>query len=212
MTTLKIPKKGYEKLTKEKARIIAHLIGDGCVFRSNHDYNAVYEVIDQELLDSFEKDMLKIYGLKLTKGFNPSGKIKSTTPFLRLRSKLVYEDLLRYAPSYFSKEWKIGNELMLSPKEIKREFLRAFSDDEGSVIGGAVKIVRLYSINLEGLKQIQKILLDFNIESKIVKGFGAKRNVYAVVIKDLHLFAKEIGFSLNRKKEKLDELVESKNL
>jgi len=30
---------GFDRLTKEKARIIAHLIGDGCAFISNHDYN-----------------------------------------------------------------------------------------------------------------------------------------------------------------------------
>lgn len=32
-------KKRFEKLTKEKARIIAHLIGDGAHYRHKHDYN-----------------------------------------------------------------------------------------------------------------------------------------------------------------------------
>lgn len=38
-------KYGFQKLTKEKARIITHLIGDGCAFISNHDYNIKYEVL-----------------------------------------------------------------------------------------------------------------------------------------------------------------------
>ena len=99
-------KYGFEKLTKEKARIIAHSIGDGCVYKSNHDYNIKYEVVDCELLESFEQDMLKVYGLKLTKGFNPSGKTDRLIPYIRLRSKLVFEDLMRYA-TYLSKDWEM---------------------------------------------------------------------------------------------------------
>jgi len=71
---LKKIRKGSEKLTKEKARVIAHLIGDGNISKSRHDYYMKYEVVDKELLDSFEKDLMKIYGLKLTQGRNPSGK------------------------------------------------------------------------------------------------------------------------------------------
>ena len=65
---IKKPIKGYEKLSVEKARIVGHLIGDGCVYRSNHDYNMKYEVIDAELLHQFHDDMLSVYGLDLTKG------------------------------------------------------------------------------------------------------------------------------------------------
>ena len=199
-------KKGFEKLTKEKSRIIAHLIGDGCVFISKHDYNIKYEVIDAELLDSFENDMISVYGLKLRTYLNPSGKTEKLVPFVRLRSKLVYEDLLRYA-SYFSKDWRIKEELLNSSKEIKREFLRAIFDDEGSVFKQGNKgVIKLYSINLEGLKQIQTMLLGFNIKIKIYFGYGAKRNVYALLPTDLKLFYTEIGFNLKRKQDKLREL------
>ena len=126
-------KSGFEKLTKEKARIIAHLIGDGCAFISNHDYNIKYEVSDTELLNSFERDVVKVYGLKLMKGSKPSGKTGKLIPFVRLRSKLVYVDLLKCTSSYFSKDWKIKKVLLNSSNRIKREFLKAFFDDEGSV-------------------------------------------------------------------------------
>ena len=68
-------------------------------------------------------------------------------------------------------------------------------------------ILKLYSINLEGLKQIQKMLMEFNISGKIYSGYGLKRNVYAISIDDLKLFHKEIGFNLKRKKEKLDSFI-----
>ena len=43
-------KSGFRKLTKEKARLIAHLIGDGAHYRHKHDYNLKYEVRDDESL------------------------------------------------------------------------------------------------------------------------------------------------------------------
>lgn len=200
-------KSGFEKLTKEKARIIAHLIGDGCAFISKHDYNMKYEASDKESLESFENDMTQVYGLTLMKGSKPSGKTGKPIPFVRLRSKLAYKDLLKYA-SYFSRDWKIKRKLLNSSREIKREFLKVFFDDEGSVYKQGNKgIIKLYSINLEGLKQIQKMLMEFNISGKIYSGYGLKRNVYAISIDDLKLFHKEIGFNLKRKKEKLESLI-----
>lgn len=203
---IKTLKNGFEKLTIAKARIIAHLIGDGAVYQSNHDYNMKYEVKDLQLLSSFEKDMLSVYGLKLTKGFKNSGITGKPIPFVRLRSKLAYEDLLQYA-TYNSKDWRIKNWILSSSKNIKREFLKAFFDDEGSIVPQGKKgIIKLYSINKYGLKQVQKILLEFNINSELNSGYGAKRNVYALLIKDLKKFYNEIGFNLERKQKKLDKL------
>ena len=199
-------KNGFEKLTIAKARIIAHLIGDGCAYISNHDYNIKYEVKDLESLRSFENDMLFVYGLRLTKGFKASGFTGKPIPFARLRSKLAYEDLLQYA-TYNSKDWKIKKEVLSSSRNIKREFLRAFFDDEGSITNEGKKgVVKLYSINVDGLKQIQNMVLEFNIDSRIMSGYGAKRNVYALIIKDLNKFDKEIGFNLTRKLSKLKHL------
>lgn len=200
-------KNGFEKLTIEKARIIAHLIGDGAHYITRHDYNLKYEVRDEESLKQFNDDLIKVYGLKPSWEWNTSGFTGKPIQFVRLRSKLAFEDLLRYA-SYYSKNWKINSELLNSSKEIKREFLKTFFDDEGSVTKeGKRGIIKLYSINLEGLKQIQRILLEFNIQTKINSGYGCKRNVYAVLIKDLNLFYKEIGFNLNRKQEKLKRFI-----
>ena len=200
-------KVGFEILTPAKARLIAHLIGDGSVYQSNHDYNIKYEVKDTESLNSFEKDIVFVYGLKLTKGFKESGFTGKPIPFLRLRSKLAFQDLHRYA-TYMSKDWKIKKELLLATKEIKKEFLKAFFDDEGSITNEGKKgIVKLYSINLTGLKQIQKILLEFNIDSSIRSGYGQRRNVYGLIIKELIIFSDSVGFSLTRKQEKLISLM-----
>ena len=200
-------KKGYEKLTERKARIVAHSIGDGYIGISKHDYNIKYEVSDPELIDSFKKDLIEVYGLKVTDGFNKSGKTDKMLPFVRLRSKLAYEDLQRFA-SYYSSDWKIKKPILRAKKYIKREFLKALFDDEGSVIPiGKGGLVRLYSINKKGLEQIIFLLKEFKIESFLVSGFGLRRNVYGLTIKDLKLFLKEIGFNLKRKQRKLEKIV-----
>ena len=96
---------------------------------------------------------------------------------------------------------------MNSNKKKKKEFLRALFDDEGSIIKERNRgIIKLYSINSEGLGQIQNILLEFDISTKLYPGYGLKRNVYALIVRDLELFNKQIGFGLKRKQDKLNEL------
>lgn len=204
---IKNPKVGFEDLTKEKARIIGHLIGDGCVYKCRTDYNMKYEVKDNDLLEQFEKDLIFVYGLKPTKGFNPSGKTSKLIPYVRLRSKLVFGDLKRYC-EFGSANWFVPSQILFANQNIKIEFLRALFDDEGSVIPERDSaIIRLYSINLAGLKQIQKMIEEFNIPSKIVAGYGSKRNVYGLIIRNIKLFCSKIGFNSIRKQSKLRKYV-----
>jgi hypothetical protein len=190
-------KRGFEKLTKKKASIIAHLIGDGAHYQTKHDYVLKYEVRDDELLNQFEQDIIAVYGLKPSRHINTSGKTGKPISFVRLRSKLAYEDLSRYA-TYFSKDWSVKSPMTDASLEIKREFLRALFDDEGSVIG---REIRLYSINEKGLAQVQKMLGEFGIPSKFRGGYGHARNVFALIIIEPS-FKDKIGFSLKRKQEK----------
>ena len=201
---IKTLKKGSSKLTVEKARLIAHLIGDGAHYRFRHDYVLKYEVKDEESLQQFNDDLIKVYGLKPSWVPNPSGITGELINSVRLRSKLAFEDLLRYA-TYFSKDWKLKSFILNASLKLKKEFLRALFDDEGSV--RSKYAVSLYSINKKGLTQIKKMLKEFGIESKFEKGFGARRNVYAVSIKDLRLFKDKIGFNLVRKQQKLEEYI-----
>jgi len=198
---------GFEKLTKEKARLIGHLIGDGCVYQHKTDYNIKYEVIDHDLLNQFEEDLIFVYGLKPEFGYNPSGKTKKSIPYFRLRSKLAFEDLKNYC-DFFSDKWTVPLQILKANDEIKIEFLKALFDDEGSVIPqGKNTEVRLYSINSDGLKQIQELLMQFNLNGKITSGYGSKRNVYALILKNVRLFASKVNFNSIRKKTKLNNLL-----
>ncbi len=195
---------GYEKLTPAKARILAHLIGDGCVYRSSEtNYVIKLEVTDAESLNQFETDLISVYGLKPTRGTNPSGKTGRLIPFVSLLSKRAYEDLLTYC-EFRSSTWYVPSQIFSADLSIKREFLRALFDDEGTVVRDRKqRVVRLYSINLNGLLQIQRILQEFDMESRITPGYGFKRNVFGLIPKDTKRFAEKIGFNLSRKQSLL---------
>jgi len=205
-------KLGYENLTEDKARIIAHLIGDGCVYRSGlTNYIMKLEVKDEESLIQFEKDLITVYGLKPLRGFNPSGKTGELIPFVLLRAKRAYEDLLSYC-DFRSATWFVPAEIFNANLSIKKEFLRALFDDEGTAIRIGKRVeIRLYSINYNGLSQIQLLLQDFDLQSKMRTGYGCKRNVYGLIMLDSHSFGKKIGFNLQRKQSKLEETGEREN-
>lgn len=194
-------KKNFENLTKEKARIVAHLIGDGAHYKTKHDYVMKYEVRDEELLKQFSDDLFNVYGLKTSRHINKSGYTNKPIYFVRLRSKMAFEDLASYA-TYFSKDWIIKEQILNADLSIKRQFLRALYDDEGSV--KSKYEIALYSINKEGLEQIKMMLKEFSIDSHIKSGFGANRKVYGLIVKNHKLFYDKIGFSLKRKNDKLN--------
>lgn len=199
-------KGGYEKLTEEKARLLGHLIGDGCVSQSGTNYVIKYEVKDKDLLDQFEADLVNVFGLKPTRGQNPSGKTGVLISYVSLRSKLAFNDLKRYC-DFRSTNWQIPQEILKGDTPIKSEFLRALFDDEGTVFRQKKTcVIRLYSINHEGLKQVAILLKEFNIPSRIIKGYGEKRNVYGLIVEDNNVFKEKIGFQCERKKQKLEEI------
>jgi len=202
-------KKGYEFLSLAKVRIIARLKFDGCIFRTKHDYVMKYELIDDDLLESFKQDLIDVYGLKPTRLLHRSGKTGKLIPLYYLRSKLAYEDLMKYGP-YFSNNWAVPVSILNSKDGIKKEFLRCFFDDEGSVVISKKQtkcVIKGYSINKIGLIQLFHMLKSLNINGKLYGGFGLKRNVFALIISDLTAFQQQIGFSCERKRLKLQNFM-----
>ncbi|MFH1623087.1 MAG: LAGLIDADG family homing endonuclease [Candidatus Aenigmatarchaeota archaeon] len=200
-------------LTPAKSRIIARLKGDGSIFvggRRRTNYLIKYESNDKHELDIFSRDIMEVYGLSTKEEIHRSG--KKPNKFLKqvfVRSKLAFLDLQKYGP-FSSREWTVPNSIKSSNLSIRTEFLRTFFEDEGSVINSyGHKELRLYSINLRGLKELINMLESFGIESKLRGGFGEGRNVYALVISDVKSimkFKNEIGFSSARKRLKMEKL------
>ena len=80
------------------------------------------------------------------------------------------------------------------PKNLKREFIRAFFDDEGCIDHNPYRNhrrIRGYQKNVEVLEIVQRLLSDFNIESRI----QLPNEIVSVGKENLLKFEKEIGFS-----------------
>jgi len=207
--TLKKLKENSHELSPAKARIIARCIGDGAVYKNRNNYTIKYEVKDISLLKQFERDILAVYGLKVSWFKNYSGKTGELLNFVNLNSKLAYKDLHKYSSSYFSNKWTLPKQIKKANKTIIIEFLKALFDDEGSVINSKNKEIRLYSINRKGLIQINTLLASLSIECKINGTYGSKKNVYAIIIRgeNIRKYALKIGFNSKEKQRKLINLV-----
>ncbi len=134
-----------------------------------------------------------------------------------------------------TKEWEVGskqisNLLLRSSKNCQRGFLQALFSADGSVQGTTKKgfTVRLAQNNLENLHQIQVMLLNFGIASKIYENrrteqmrmmpdgrgksklYKMKANHELVISKENIVgFRNKIGFLLDYKQNRLTKSIES---
>lgn len=178
-------KKGYKKLTKEKVRIITHLVCDGSVSTNGSRYGIHYWNNNKSLINQFINDFRITYGLKMSVTENKHKKYP-TTYHVQKTSKLALKDLLEYGK--YRNETKFFKPLLNLSKEKTAVLLRSAFDDEGSVNPSKKTIV--FVNNSKVLKeQIKELLSKFNITSKdhgdleITKKSNIKR------------FKKEVNFS-----------------
>lgn len=204
-----------ELLSVPKVRLIARLKGDGSVFiagKRRTNYYIKFYSKDFGELERFKKDIKTVYGLNVKESEKESG--KKPGEMLKhyfIRSKLAFNDIMNYGP-FGSYTWKVPDEIKNSKLELQREFLKTFSEDEGTVIIGN-REVRIYSVNRFGLEELQVMLRNFGIESKIREGYGSGRNVFGIVIKNqnIKVFKERIGFLSDTKNAKLMRLLETLN-
>ena len=124
----------------------------------------------------------------------------------------------------------VPEKVFLGSEEIQRGFLQALFTADGHVAGSTEKgvSVRLTSISFSLLSDVQKLLLNFGIASKIYQyrrkegkrllpdGKGGRREYLCKAYHDLAIskdnlyrFAKEIGFLVDYKNTKLEDLIAS---
>jgi intein-encoded DNA endonuclease-like protein len=124
-------------------------------------------------------------------------KIFKAKPRIQLRDNGVY-GLVFYQVEFAGYIKNRKEELLTylnngAPKTQKREFLRAFFDDEGCVFyKGDTRRIRGYQKSGVILRQIVNLLKKFDINSKIDK---SAKGIEISGKKDLERFAKEINFS-----------------
>ncbi len=144
-----------------KALVFGYLAGDGHVGireekgRGFHNEVGFYPD-HSSLLSPF------IAALKTVYNIAPTIREHNNFYSVRFNSKIVVEDLLKHA-AFGVKTWSIPSFIMNS-KQLLKEWLRAFFDAEGYITS---KVIRVQTVNEKGIRDVQKLLSLFHIESKI---------------------------------------------
>lgn len=209
--------KDYEKIignlekSKALARIVAHLMGDGCVTPRYFE--------NQELINGYEKDILGLFkGVHIIRG-----KMNSGVKIIQIQNKKVNLFLRSLLGDFRSFSLEIPK--FINSKELQKEFLSSFYDDEGCVAlrvfkktGEIKRNITLSSNSLKLLEEIKEILKEsFQIETnnitKYEKRAGNKtftNYVLGITGKENFIkFKEEINFFQPGKRERLDTLIDS---
>lgn len=188
------------------ANFIAHVQGDGCFSRERGAVRYFNQEMD--LINDFSNSAEKIFGIKCGKIY--SGK---TCFHIGFRNKKIANKIKKY---YFgSKEWVVPKFVLFGSKKVVAAYLRAFFDDEGSVIflkrrWGYDRAIQMQSINKKGLKQLQKLLIRFKIDSKLNGPYKEKYFELKIMgRKNLIKFSEKINFVHKGKKNKLKKSIET---
>ena len=173
--------KEFEKWTPGLINLVAHSVFDGEIHKAGVNYNNRSIV----LIENFKTRMKSIYN------HEPSV-YKTSGDVIRI---CYFSSELR--DLFIKKSNELIDSILFEDIERQRAFLTAFFNDEGSMdFRGKKRQVRGYQHNNEILFLVQKLLDNFNIESKVSTRF------HEIIISrrgNLEKFAKEINFSTGLK-------------
>jgi len=215
-------------LFDEKLGCIAgHILGDGAILKP---YAQVfYSNKNSELLNEFIQNMRQVLGAEPRIWQHANNKYGHTKWQKRLISLdqrtqhlciglfypkicgLVLHGILgRFA---FGRKKLITSQILSMPEKFKKGFLRALFDDEGSCNAKSY-MIRMHQDDRYFLENLRTMLFEFNIETNPVRVYHkrGKPRYYFNITKNSNFisFAKNIGFTSERKQEQLDKLVKGK--
>lgn len=207
----------FGKMTREKAYILGVLCGDGTINNSC----VRLDVTDVDFINVFREKVSEAYGYKGSIVKNPSrkwtieGRSGIAKPIFSFHAygKKIVEDILLFDrdDSHFkSDNWLVPYEILNSNDEtIINMFLKGICDSEGCVKTtrkrtSQVSIEIAFGKNGKALIECMELFKKIGIPS--VK--SRTRTSLTLIIRgfpNLVVFQKKIGFSINRKKTKLEK-------
>jgi len=188
-----------ETLDEDFALIMGYLIGDGCITRD-----------DRIVLTNIDEDIINNY-----------------TNFIRnrLNINVIHRGIDYYIYGKYCREYfrQIGFDMcnahnkvvpkciMEAPKSIVSNFIKGLFDTDGGLSNSYIEYC---TASKKLSKQVQVILLNFGIISTRTKKYNKKFKSYSYRIcifgKHMNIYLKEIGFSCQRKQDKLITLYDKK--
>lgn len=203
------PKMVKKKIDILKSRLCGFLIGDGSVFiktdkngKKHHSLNFFPDHIS--IAELFKNTFAELYGRELKINHLHNHYV------IQVTHKQACLDLLSIT-SFGSTKWKLPVKLFTSDKA-KIECLRALFDTDGYV---AKRYIQIQSVNKSGIKDVQKLLDEFGIKSKIYvyerkqKNWNANYLLNIFKIEMRKRFFKLIGFNHVIKKNKLENIIKA---
>jgi hypothetical protein len=197
------------------ARIVSHLMGDGCVTRRYLRYNNK----NVALINNFKRCFLMLF----PQAHFIEGKVNSGTSFVQVQNKEIISYLFTICPDFRSDFLKFPQ--FFDSYETKREFISAIFDDEGCVglrvfkkTGEIKRNLEMASKSQGFVKDIKDILeKDFMINCNKLISFKRKVNGKEFVTWKLSITGKEnfiafrnkINFFHPIKRKKLDLMIDS---
>ena len=170
--------------TPEKAYWIGFLTADGYI-TTKHRWGVEIQIEDIKHLEKLNKALDSNITIRIREK-ESFGKINKSCSLV-FKNKDMYDDLVNLGFTHDkSHEAKLSN---LIPKEFIMDFIKGIIDGDGSYINtDEAKFVVLYSGSLIILEDIQNILKEYNITSRI---YNSNSGTYKLIIKkrkDLKIF------------------------
>lgn len=175
-------RRNFKRFTQWNTRIVillAHFMFDGTISRTGCIYNNRNKV----LINRVEQCMKEIYDHEPKRWVNKITGVSRISyhnvalgTYLQAESIILLKDIQRLS------------------KDMKREFVRSFFDDEGCIDFRPkrnLRQIRGYQKDISVLFLIQKLLADFGVESRVVKPNEVVISRKEYLIK----FQEEVGFS-----------------
>ena len=187
-----------DHITEEEAFLLGSFVSEGYVNDTRVGFSNVNPEFVREFeacLSSVHKGSYCAYKRKLKSG-------KTITEF-QIHEKEFVEKVKDLGFTQKAEEKEIPQVVLKSSKRVQRAFLRALFEGDGSVSKvGQTILIFYHSKSLKLIKQLQIVLLNFGIVSRIHKD----RHIYRLLISgytNLKKFAEEIGF-VGEKQRKLE--------
>jgi len=200
-----VPARIPKTLDGDMAEFLAYLIAEGCE-QKIHSCRFMFANSDAQALERFKSLSQKLFGVTpspMANGYYiDSGVIEAVL------SQMGYETCRRSAQK------SIPQPVLKAGQDVARRFLRVYFDCEGYV-SKRLPVIELASASRDIASQVSAMLLRFGIfpHIKCKEKYAAntekktRRPYYTVEISgsdNLRLFAKEVGFSMDRKSQILE--------
>lgn len=168
-----------EEWSADSVLLIAHLLFDGEIARTRCAYNNRSII----LIERVERLMREWYDFEPSRYYNKMTGV----------SRITYNNVA-LGSFLNTKSRELLQEIKKMPSDLKREFVRAFFDDEGCMDyrpDENRRSIRGYQKDVRILKIIKSLLADFDIAARIV----LPNEVVIVGKENLKRFEREINFS-----------------